>query len=864
MSYYNNKATAMSDSTLPTIGFLTESLNSLYQSNIWIGASDTAVKLGYTLVCFAGGSLFKSSWNEYEPQRNAIYNFLDKQKLSGIVIAGSLGNFISGSDFKNFYHQFVDIPLVCLGPEIPSVPTVIVDNIYGMRQLISHLVETHHCKKIVFVRGPEGNQEAEERLRIFQEVLVEHGITPDQDLIIKGDFSRDAGSNAVEFLLKNKFRFDALVGANDDTALGALKAFQEHHIQVPEEVLVFGFDDIEESNFSVPPLTTIRQPLYEIGCKSIEVIHDCIHGSAINGTIIVPATLITRQSCGCFRNHEISGSLFMHTEMQMTSESIWQLRNEIDKMVRKMIVNSIDLFDFSLIDELIDIFINKLQDINNGCFFTTVNRLVWKITELGGDTLGLCFILSVMRKFAYSYFGNSLPDRIDMLLQNGYVAITDSSNRIQANRRLSSERHSSILRMAGQEIASAFDLEQLIDVIAVELTNLDIDECYISLYDDHDKQERLTHLRLILALQEGKPLVVEKIQSTFNAPRIVPDGIMHKSIVCSLLVEPLFFKNEQIGIIIFNVHRCRNGSTYEILQQHISSALKGALLMKKVQEQSVALEQANIQLQKLRDSEHAYLEAIKHELELGREIQNSFLPHTIPEVTGWEIVTAFQPAREVSGDFYDIFTLPDGKLAIIICDVSGKDVSAALYMALIRTLIRALAEQALTGAAQPLDAINLTNKYLINHHFGSSGRYMYATLFMALLDPVTNLVQYINAGHNPPGIVAAGNIRQWIRTTGPAIGIIPEAEYKQMSTKVEPGEILFLYTDGITEARSPSGEFFSKTRLVSLLSTPTDSAAALVNRFNNAVKEHAAGIIPYDDITMVALRNCKGCKKPES
>lgn len=838
---------------VPTIGFLTESLNSLYQSNIWIGASDTAVRLGYTLACFAGGSLHKSSWDQYEPQRNAIYSFLDKNNLSGLVIAGSLGNFISGSEFRDFYHRFIDIPLVCLGPEIPSVPTVIVDNTHGMRELISHLAEVHHCKEIAFVRGPEGNQEAEERLHIFEEVLIEHGIKPDPRLIINGDFSRDAGVQAVEYLVKNSYHFDALVAANDDMALGALKCFQEHHIRVPEEVLVFGFDDIEESTFSAPPLTTVRQPLYEIGAKSIEVIHNSMQGKKIRGTIVVPATLVIRQSCGCFRQHAVDESTFADLPVLDKKTRKALLSEEILKTIEKMAPNADEVITRVLSGECITAFLDELEHPGEGSFVPSLQKLAWKLAGNGSDTLGLFHVLTTIRKFATSLYDTGLPEHLEVLFQNGNFAITDAANRIQANRRLSSERQAGILRTAGQEIASAFDIEQLVKVIAVELVNLEIDECYLSLYDSTSGDSNTPDLRLILALQSGVPIDVASFEK-YSAPRLLPEKLINTAIANSLLVEPLFFKEEQIGIIVFDVRRCRNGLTYEILRQHISSALKGALLMKKVQEQSVALEQANVQLQKLRDAEHAYLAAIKHELELGREIQTSFLPRSIPEVAGWEIVTAFQPAREVSGDFYDLFRLPDGKLVIIICDVSGKDVSAALYMALIRTLIRALAEQALSGAATPLEAISMTNKYLINHHYGSNGRYMYATLFMGVLDPVDNTLHYINAGHNPPAHISNGTVRQWIRTTGPAIGIIPEAEFGFGAIQLAQGDALFLYTDGITEARSPSGALFSKQRLADYLTVPVTTAQELIEKISSAVKTHTADTIPFDDITMIAVR----------
>ena len=182
----------------PVIGLLTESLNNLYQSNIWIGASDEAIRRGYTLICFAGGSLNVSSWDPYEPQRNIIYNLIDVQHLKGLIIAGSLGNFISTSEFEAFYNRFRDIPLVGLGPEIQSLTSVVVDNTLGMKELISHLVEKHICRKIAFIRGPEGNQEAEQRLNIFRQVLVGHGIDPDPELIVSRRFQQRCRSQGCQ------------------------------------------------------------------------------------------------------------------------------------------------------------------------------------------------------------------------------------------------------------------------------------------------------------------------------------------------------------------------------------------------------------------------------------------------------------------------------------------------------------------------------------------------------------------------------------------------------------------------------------------------------------------------------------------
>ncbi len=844
----------------PAIGFLTESLNSHYQSNIWIGASDTATKLGYSLFCFAGGSLGRSSWDRFEPQRNSVYDFIDKRRLRGIIIAGSLGNFVSGSEFRDFYHRFIDIPMVCLGPEIPSVPTVVVDNTHGMRQLVSHLVEVHHCRKIAFVRGPEGNQEAEERLRIFREVLGEHGLVPDPDLIFTGDFSREAGFSAARTLIDEGRTFDALAGANDDTALGALKAFQELHIRVPDEVLVVGFDDFEESRFYAPALTTVRQPLFEMGAKAIETIDKIIRGDRVGGTIVVPASLVTRQSCGCLRDVESSRPLFAGPGPGSTENDLRRhLHLEVRKAVEKLLERAIENQDEALIEEVSHTFCDEITGTRTGRFIPAIARLSWRLAASGSDIMGLYRLLPLLRRFLVAVRGGPPADQDENLLFDTSVVLAESATRAQANRRINGERRATILRKAGQAISSAFDMEHLLEVITAELVNLEIDECYLSLYRwDETASKVASDLELVLALQEGRLLKPGGGSCTlFTAPRIAPEEVFRLSEARSLLIEPLLFRDEQIGIAVFGVGRCRDGQTYEILQQHISSSLKGTLLMRKVQEQATALESANLQLQKLRDSEHAYLEAIKHELELGREIQNSFLPRTIPEAAGWEIVNSFHPAREVSGDFYDVFTLPDGKLMVIICDVSGKDVSAALFMALIRTLVRAMSEQALSaGDADPLDAVTLTNRYMINHHYGANGRYMYATLFAVLLEPASGMIRYINAGHNPAAIVSpAGGVRSWVRSTGPAIGIIPGAEFGKKSCDIASGETLFLYTDGVTDARSPDGAHFSKERLHGLLSVSASSAAELVERVDLDIKRHSGeGNPPFDDITMLAMK----------
>lgn len=521
------------------IGFLTESVSGLYQSNIWIGASDTAQKRDHGLICFAGGSLNASSWDPFEPQRNVVYNLIDTKRLKGLIISGSLGSFISSQEFATFYQRFKDIPMVCIGPEIQSVPTVVFDNISGMRDLISHLVTNHSCRRIAFIRGPEGNQEAEQRLKIFCEVLKDHGLTLIPELIVPGDFSRGAGAKAVEFLIDTcNVRFDAIVGANDDMALGALKAFQERHIRVPGEVMVVGFDDTEESSFSIPSLTTVRQPLYEMGCKAVELLIDKIEHKNVPEIIVVPATVEIRQSCGCYRFSGEDSTSEVVTVGASSKNLKLKLNSEILGVLKQIRTRTAGLMDPQEISDFTDAFFNELTGEYPDVFLPLVSKLAWRIATGGGDATGFLRIVTLLRHIVQSKYSHNIPIFAEELLQNTSLCIADTAARVQAHRRMESERQWTLLRAAGQAVASAFDLQHLLDVIRTELVNLGIKSCWLSLYQN--PQLLLNKYDCILILSNSERIVTEPI--SFEKSNIAPPGYISLGMPYSYLVEPLFLE----------------------------------------------------------------------------------------------------------------------------------------------------------------------------------------------------------------------------------------------------------------------------------------------------------------------------------
>jgi serine phosphatase RsbU (regulator of sigma subunit) len=282
--------------------------------------------------------------------------------------------------------------------------------------------------------------------------------------------------------------------------------------------------------------------------------------------------------------------------------------------------------------------------------------------------------------------------------------------------------------------------------------------------------------------------------------------------------------------------------------------------------------EACLEKKRLRDKEQLYLKGLERELEIGREIQASFLPQTLPQPPGWKIAARFQAAREVAGDFYDAFPLSQGeRIGLVLGDVCGKGVGAALFMTLFRSLIRAstnltfFTESALPPTAVELDLIDdeailkttvtLTNNYVARTHRLAS---MFASLFLGLLNPATGSLIYVNGGHEAPVVLGPAGVKTHLEPTGPIVGIFADMAFKIRQTQLEPGDIFFAFTDGVIDALDPSGEMFTRERLASLLARPHSAAPALLDQVEADLRAHVAGANQFDDITMLAVQRLPG------
>ncbi|MDD4137873.1 MAG: SpoIIE family protein phosphatase [Methanoregula sp.] len=241
-------------------------------------------------------------------------------------------------------------------------------------------------------------------------------------------------------------------------------------------------------------------------------------------------------------------------------------------------------------------------------------------------------------------------------------------------------------------------------------------------------------------------------------------------------------------------------------------------------------------------------ERFAKELEIAKGIQQSFLPDSAPEIAGIELVAKNIPALEVGGDFYDFIPVAKDRWGLVIADVSGKGVPAALFMALSRTLIRA----STLVDADPAQSIGHANRMI----YEDSKTNMFVTLFYAVLDSRAMTLNYVNAGHNPPLLLQDGaSAVRLLKAEGIALGVIDNVDLQSVKVNLKPGDVLVLYTDGVTEAINNKEEEFGEERLFRVISENRHRPAQeIMDQILAEITAFAGDQPQFDDITLMVLR----------
>lgn len=434
---------------------------------------------------------------------------------------------------------------------------------------------------------------------------------------------------------------------------------------------------------------------------------------------------------------------------------------------------------------------------------------------------------------------SALPPRKAMLV----VGIANQAAlAIESAQLLAAQREEAWVNMALLQVAEAVGSQtELHDILTtvVRLTPLlvGVDVCLIFLYDR-------THAEYVGSDAYGLPRDRLKTFMGLGLPEpewFLEDGrvdtpqvIVNTLDLRAPLALALQAKGEVVGIMVIDgdagvpAQSARQNNIMSGIASQVAMAIVNARLV----DESLARQR------------------LERELALARQIQESFLPERCPTLPGWQLAAFWRSARQVGGDFYDFIPIRDesGRLGIAIADVTDKGVPAALFMALCRTLLRAVS---ILGRS-PAEALMRANDLILSDVHSD----LFVTLFYLVIEPASSRISFANAGHNPPLLVwARSAAMEYLTRHGMALGVMPGITLAEQSLDIEQGAVLVLYTDGVTEALSASEEEFGLVRLEQcVVEHQNGSADDIAQAIQAALNAHVGDEPPFDDITLVVVK----------
>ncbi|HEY5957623.1 MAG TPA: substrate-binding domain-containing protein [Polyangiaceae bacterium] len=815
------------------VGLLVDWLEDEYQNKVLAGVDAEAQANGVSLFCLTGGVLL--SPYRFGARRNFLYDLAGPACVDGLVLmSGTLSNYVGPSKLARYCERYRPMPMCSIGVALAGIPSVLVDNASGMRQAISHLVDIHGYRRIAFIRGPGVNEEAEERYRVYREVLAEHGLPFNPDLVTLGNFQVASGAEAIRAMIdERRVGFDAIVAASDSMALGACEALVARGFRIPQDIAVVGFDDIREGRFAPAPLTTVRQPLDRQGKQALELVLAQLEGEVITDHVILQTELVRRRSCGC-SPHELHGREIPDISGdELTISGVFQEHHaRILADVTQAIWASSPDVDVSKGVELVDAFRAELETGAQAQFLDVLELAVNESADTGGNVDAWQAVITILRSYALPALGRNSASmtKAESLWHEARVLIGGVAERNQARKRLQAETWARTLRKSGEALFTSLDVASVMNTVQEQIPKLNIHSAYLSTFEEG--QERA---KLMLAY-DASGRGVSRRGEIFPANQLVPNDVLADDVRQTFIVEPLFFESEQLGFVLFEMGPT-DGVVYETLRDQIGSALKAALLVKQLVEETARREMA--------ERDH-----LLKEMEIAERIQTSILPKNV-SVPGIDFASVMLPSSEVGGDYFDV--LPsEGLCWFGIGDVAGHGLRTGLVMMMIQSAVAALVAQ--NPWTTPKEILCVLNAVIYDNVRTRLGQDEHATL---CLMRITRDGHVMFAGAHEDILIYRARTQEVevVPTTGNWIAAVRHFDTNTLDNelRLEPNDLVVLHTDGVTAALNQQQEPLGLEALRREL-------AAVANQSAEDIKDHLLDLVrrhvsrQQDDITLLVLR----------
>ncbi len=558
-----------------TIGLLITSAEDKFENAVLRSAYNVTRAAGKNLICFTSGAL--RSYHGFEAQRNVLYELVSADNVSGLVISGTLSHNVSQEEMVSFCQHYQPLRMVSVALDLPGIPCVKADSMAGIRAATGHMIEAHSYRRIVFLRGPAGQQEAEHRYQAYRETLEAHRIRFDERLALNGDYTHHSGKVIMAEFLGRGLAFDAIVSANDSMALGAIEILKQHGMRIPEDVAVSGFDDTEEGRFYSPALTSVRQSVYEQGHRATNLLLARLAGEDTPELVNSSAILVVRRSCGCAGLGIPMPRLDMMKQTLSTLEPFEAHKQMAQAVLEKVMAH----LPTDLVDQWAETwfmtFSSDLCGKTQGAFLRFLEKVVVEGNSVGSDmSLWNAAIDSLRNLDLPEMCARENTNQAETLWLQGREHIANTAEKIQVQLRMQIEQRAVALRELGETMMTTSDLNDLMDVLALELPNLGMRGCFLSLYEDPQRPADLA--RLVLAYDRDGRIQLPAEGVIFPSKHLAPKLAWERLQSFGLIVEALYSKEDQLGFVLFDVAP-ENAAVCSALRGQLSSALQGVLLL---------------------------------------------------------------------------------------------------------------------------------------------------------------------------------------------------------------------------------------------------------------------------------------------
>lgn len=589
-----------------TVGFLGTGLATFMQNQMWQGAMKAAQEHETRLVYYPTINL--NSTPPFAPQSKVLFDLVDARYIDGLVIwYAGIAEGVGIDRGESFLGRYKDIPLVTIGGKLANFPDLSIDNYHGVYASVEHLIKIHQRRRIAIVRGPRGHPDADERYQAYADALRAYNLPVDPDYEAQSLFEVATAGKMTEMAVAHWLEdlhldVDAIVASSDYMALGVIRAIESCGLRVPENIAVVGFDNVDDSEASIPSVTTVSQPFYELGRQGTEMLLALMDGQVVPARSTMPAQLVVRESCGCTAKSLSLSQLVLEGYTKPTTDISYSpdMRSPGDLAAAAQEFN----IPVAQLENLAMLFKSDLNGKTSHQFLSALRLSLIEAQKTHFNAIAWQNAISVLRRQALTTSNGDIGWLGETLFNQARILVTEIHQRAYVRQKLDVGLQLENVLRTSETLINSFEGQLFVDTLYQRLAELGFSSFYLTLYDKPGQPAMGSSL--FLAYDNGQRLDLPPEALHFPTGQLLPEAVHPAHPTAPIVVEPLFFRDEQQGLLVFEVGPTE-GTIYENLRAQISGALQGSRLHQQLITRTSELETANNELE-------AFSYSVSHDL----------------------------------------------------------------------------------------------------------------------------------------------------------------------------------------------------------------------------------------------------------